>query len=103
MEMVLQGLRLKYASLRDIDGVKKIADKNSGEKLLGFISRATLVEQAKKRCLIIAVNNNDEVVGFVNFNRRKKDNVTVVYEICTAQECRGQGVATKLLQALPPR
>lgn len=101
MEMVLQGLKIRYASLSDIDGVKKIADKNNDAKILGFVLRSTLVEQTKKRNLIIA-EYDGSVVGFVNYNRRKKDNVTVVYEICTSEEFRCNGIATRLLKILPP-
>lgn len=99
--MVQQDLdiTIKYASLSDIDGVKKIADKNSGEKLLGFVLRPALIENAKKKHLIVA-KIGDEVIGFVNFNVRKKDKVTVVYEICTRVDFRKKGVATRMLKAL---
>lgn len=99
--MVLQGLKIRYASISDIDSIKKIADKNSGAKKLGFILRPALIENAKKKHLIVAEYNN-EIIGFVNFNERKKDGVTVVYEICTSEAYRRKGVATKLLRVLHP-
>ena len=96
-QVKLDDFTIQPATLDDIDDIKVIADKYSDE--LGFIVRPTLVKHCNKGCLLVA-KAGDVVIGFCNFNKRN-DGVSVIYEICTDYRYRGNGVARKMIDALP--
>lgn len=59
-------------------------------KQIGYVPAIVFREAAKKNNLILLVSNNT-VVGFCNYNVRKRDKVAVIYEIGTHPAVRGQG------------
>lgn len=95
-QVKLDDFTVRPAEMQDIDAVKVIADKYSNE--IGFVMRPALEEHCKKGFLLVAESNN-KVIGFCNFNKRK-DGVSVIYEICTDYKYRGNGVARKMIDSL---
>lgn len=96
-KVALDDFTVRHADMQDIDAIKSIADKYSNE--IGFVMRPALEEHCKKGFLLVA-ESGDAVIGFCNYNRRK-DGVSVIYEICTDYRYRGNGVARKMIDALP--
>ena len=92
----LDDFTVRHADMQDIDAIKSIADKYSNE--IGFVMRPALEEHCKKGFLLVA-ESGGEIAGFCNFNKRK-DGVSVIYEICTDYRYRGNGVARKMIDAL---
>lgn len=84
------------ATLEDIDGIKKIADKNANE--IGFVLRPALEEHCKKRSLLVA-KDKDKIIGFCNYNKRN-DGVNIIYEICNDFKYRGNGIAKAMIEKL---
>lgn len=93
----VEGYEIRPATLEDIDGIKRIADANSNE--IGFVLRPALEEAVGKNHLIVACNGN-EVLGFCNYNIRKDDGATVIYEICTDYKYRGNHIGARMIDAL---
>lgn len=94
----ISNFKVRFAKQKDIDAVKAIADANS--KSIGFVLKPVLEEAAEKKKLVVAVDGN-VVLGFCNFNRRKKDNVLVIYEICVDAVYRRNGIAERIINKLP--
>lgn len=84
------------ATLEDIDGIKKIADKNANE--IGFVLRPALEEHCKKGSLLVA-KDKDKIIGFCNYNKRN-DGVNIIYEICNDFKYRGNGIAKAMIEKL---
>lgn len=84
---------IRRARLADVDGIKKLAQRHSDE--LGFVMKCT-IEQGIGRGELLVAAADDEVVGFANTHRRR-DGVTVLYELAVAEEHRHQGIAKQLL------
>lgn len=95
-QIKLDAFTVRPANIQDIDAIKVIADKYSNE--IGFVMRPTLEEHCKKGFLLVA-EFDGQVIGFCNFNKRK-DGVSVIYEICTEYRYRGNGVARKMINTL---
>lgn len=84
------------ANLEDIDGIKKIADKNANE--IGFVLRPALEEHCKKGSLLVA-KDKDKIIGFCNYNKRN-DGVNIIYEICNDFKYRGNGIAKAMIEKI---
>lgn len=84
------------ASEIHILAIKQIA--NQYKRELGFINRAALLESIERGSLWVVVANGD-VVGFAN-TRRRRDGVTVVYEIAVSKTHVGTGYGRAMLDAL---
>lgn len=95
-QVKLDNFMVRPAELQDVDAIKAIADKYSNE--IGFVMRPALDEHCKKGFLLVA-ESGGKIIGFCNFNKRK-DGVSVIYEICTDYRYRGNGVARKMIAAL---
>lgn len=91
--------KIRYAKSKDIDAIKAIADSNS--KSIGLVLRPALEEAAENKKLIVAVDENGTVLGFCNYNIRKKDDVLVIYEICVDTMYRKNGIAECMIKKLP--
>lgn len=88
---------IRLAIENDIDTISKIAGKSSKE--IGFVMKVAMKEAIAKNSLIV-VERNKEIVGFCKFNKRKKDGVTVIYEICVLKEYRGLGYGKQMIDEL---
>lgn len=88
---------IRLATEQDIDTIAKIASKSSKE--IGFVMKVAMKEAITKDSLIV-VERNKEIIGFCKFNRRKKDGVTVIYEICVLKEYRGLGYGKQMINYL---
>lgn len=88
---------IRLATEQDIDTISKIASKSSKE--IGFVMKVAMKEAIKKDSLIV-YERNRQVVGFCKFNKRKKDGVTVIYEICVLKEFRGLGYGRMMVEYL---
>lgn len=88
---------IRLATEKDIDTIAKIASKSSKE--IGFVMKVAMKEAITKDSLIV-VERNKEIIGFCKFNKRKKDGVTVIYEICVLKEYRGLGYGKQMIDEL---
>lgn len=77
----------------DIPAIKRIA--NAYKRELGYVMLPALRESMARGGLHVAVDG-ERVVGFVNW-RKRRDGVTVIYEIATARDSARQGVGRALL------
>lgn len=68
-------------------------------KEIGYVMPIVLREQASKGNLLLLVSGS-LVMGFCNYNVRKKDGVGVIYEVATHPAIRGQGGGLKLIEAV---
>ena len=84
---------VRLANLEDINRIKLLADKHRKE--LGFIIRSALVESVNHNRLLI----EDYSGAFCHF-RKRKDNVTVIYEICVPMQFRNMGIGKLFISNL---
>ncbi len=87
----------RKAGYRDLDRIKKLADKHKEE--LGFIVSAALVRSIGSSEIIVATRSDDELLGFVHYHHRK-DGQTTLYNIVVNQPWRRQGLASRLIGEL---
>ncbi len=95
---------IRPANEADLEAIKRIADRCKEE--IGFSSRGMLRNAIGRGELLVAVCG-DEVVGFVDFHRRRDEQITI-YGIVVAVEQRRRGIgraliATLATQPLPTR
>lgn len=86
-------MTIRQATLTDIDHIKQIAARYKQE--LGFILRPALVEAVNRSELLY-----HESGSFCHWHRRR-DGVSVIYEICVPDEARGQGLGRAMVEQLP--
>ncbi len=84
---------IRNATLDDINHIKQIADKNKTE--LGFVLRPALMEAVQRGELLY-----NPLGAFCHWHRRR-DGVSVIYEICVLKKLRGQGFGKEMIQSLP--
>lgn len=89
--------KIRFATEDDIEIISKIANKNTKE--LGFVMKVALKESILRNFLKVC-EYNDKIVGFVNF-RKRKDGITIIYELCVLKEFRGKGLGKMLIDSLP--
>ena len=71
-------------------------------KEIGYIFPIVYREQAQKGNLLLLMAGKS-VVGFCNFNVRRKDQVAVIYEIATHPAIRGKGGGKMLINEVLTR
>lgn len=86
---------IRPATPADLDAIKVIADANRAH--LGFVLRPALAEGLARGWLYVATRQAT-LIGFVHF-RVRRDGWVTIYEICTAEAFRCQGVGRALLTA----
>lgn len=90
--------KIYNATLNDIAGIKGLAAKHTKE--LGFILRPALEEAVKRGELLCAKDFDCNIAGFCHYHRRR-DGVSVIYEICVNPEVRGGGLGLAMINRLP--
>lgn len=87
---------IRLATVNDLDAVYELYKRY--HDLFGFIMRITFEEDVAKGKLLVA-EVDGSIKGFCRFNVRQ-DRTTVIYDICIAGECRGQGLARQIVDKL---
>lgn len=88
---------LRKATLQDLDAIKQLMDEHRNE--LGFVIRAALERSIISSEIIVAIGDNEELLGFVHYHHRR-DGQTTIYNIVVRQVQRRQGIGRKLLDEL---
>jgi ribosomal protein S18 acetylase RimI-like enzyme len=83
---------------KDLPAIQRIAYCYRSE--LGRVMLPSLREAVARRSLYVATDSAGNVQGFAN-TRKRRDGVTVIYEIAVAPEWRGKRVGAALLAAVP--
>jgi len=81
---------MRPADVGDVGVCSRLTQAHRHE--LGFTTRSMLLSSIAHRSLAVAVLDG-EVVGLVRFNVRKRDSVTVIYELVVGVKRRGVGSA----------
>lgn len=89
---------IETATEADIPAIQKIARQFRDE--LGFVMNVALKRAITKSELTIARNAQGEVIGFVNWHRRR-DNITTIYEIAVSRDCQQTGIGRALIVSVP--
>lgn len=87
---------IRKATLQDLDAIKQIADAN--KKAVGFVLRPAIAQNIERAWVLVA-EKHGLVIGFANYRHRRDEKITL-YEICVAEEHRGNGVGKALIEAL---
>jgi ribosomal protein S18 acetylase RimI-like enzyme len=87
---------IRKAEQKDLDSIKAIADAN--KDAIGFVLRPALAEAIGQGWVLVA-EGNGQLIGFANY-RHRQDQQTTLYEICVAEDYRGNGVGRALLDTL---
>ena len=88
---------LRKAIEADLPNIKSLADQHKTE--LGFIIRGALLESINRGELVVAVNYEAKVLGFIHY-RHRRDGQTTLYSIVTDSAFRSQGLGKKLVEFL---
>ena len=88
---------IRKAEAIDLDDIKTLADQHKRE--LGFIIRGALQKSIDSGEVLIAINPQRIVCGFVQF-RHRKDEQTTLYNIVVIPSCRMKGLARHLIGTL---
>jgi len=86
-------MQVRWAQEKDVEAVKRLADDN--RQALGFVVRASLEEQVRKRGLLVA-EQQGALVGFVSFHHRR-DGWTSIRELCVCATQRNRGAGRALV------
>ena len=78
-----------------------LGDANS--KTLGFFAKDGFIKHAKKKLIIIAVDSQSQLLGYLMYAIRRKDRCVRLIHLCIDQRYRGQKVARKLVEYLKQR
>jgi ribosomal protein S18 acetylase RimI-like enzyme len=89
---------IRFAVEADIPAIKKIANQFKSE--LGYVMYPSLRKAIEKRELFVAEYGNREIVGFVNWHRRR-DGISTIYEIAVTKHRQGERIGAGLLHAIP--
>ena len=95
-QAIMAGVTIRPARADDLDAIKALAD--AERVALGFVRRPALAE-AIARGELLAAERAGEIVGFVEFHRRRDGQVTL-YHIAVAPAARRQGVGRAMLDGL---
>ncbi len=90
-------ITLRHIQETDIQTAKQLADAN--RDAIGFITRQKFEETAKEQRGFVALEN-DQVVGFVLYRHRKRDQQTTLSEICVHKDYRRRHIGEQLVNAL---
>lgn len=83
---------VRPATESDLPAIKQIANRYKLE--LGYVMYPALRESIARGGLHVAIDTDGTIIGFVNW-RKRRDGVTVIYEIAALR--RHQGVGKALL------
>lgn len=95
-QAIAAGVTIRPAQADDLDTIKALAD--AERAALGFVRRPALAE-AITHGEMLAAERAGEVVGFVDFHRRRDGQVTL-YHIAVAPAARRQNVGRAMLDEL---
>jgi len=91
------GLMVRKAKLADLDEIKLLVDQHKLE--LGFVVRAALMRSINSSEVMVAISENEKIVGFVHY-RHRKDGQTTLYNILVRHDFQGHGVGERLVAEL---
>ncbi len=91
-------MNIRMATQDDIVRCKEIVDKH--RNVFGFLSRPIFQDAAERRRLLVALDSNQNVLGFVRFNHRVRGTETALYDICVDHSFQWQGIGRALISAL---
>ena len=83
-----------------IEGTKILADAN--RHIFGFITRGAFQDACQAGTLIVATHGK-EVVGFIRYHHRKRDQQTTLYDICVSESEQGRGIGKQMIAFLIDR
>ena len=81
-----------------LDQVIKLGDKN--KKTLSFTKYSVFIGCAEKKQIIIALNYQDNLLGYLMYSITYKKNKVNILHLCISSKFRGQGIARKLFEKL---
>lgn len=87
---------MRGGMVEDLSEIKVLADSYKAE--LGFVNRAALSRSIDREEILVAVQRG-KIVGFVDYHRRKDDQLTL-YHIAVEPKTQRQGVGRALVDAL---
>lgn len=89
---------MRLANSADVAACKAIAEQYRA--VLGFLPRAVFAEAAERGRLLVAVDGDGAVTGFLRFNHRARGTETALYDICVDGERQRCGIGRSLVDAL---
>ncbi len=95
-QFLIYFMEIEYLKIEDIDEAYKFINKFSKE--VGFVIKPSFYDKINKKESII-IKDNDKIIALCNFHKRK-DNISVIYEIAVDKEYRNQGLAKKMIRFL---
>ncbi|MEM7593769.1 MAG: GNAT family N-acetyltransferase [Cyanobacteria bacterium P01_A01_bin.83] len=81
-----------------LEQVIELGDAN--RKTLGGFTKGAFIEHAKKGFIIIALNSQSQLLGYLMYAIRQKDRCIRLIHLCIDQQYRGQKIARKLVEDL---
>ncbi len=81
----------------DLEAIKSLADQHKNE--LGFVVRAAFAKSIDASEIILALDENGAVLGFVHYHHRK-DGQTTLYSIVVDEVHRRRGIGKRLVAEL---
>jgi len=84
-----------------LDDVIELGDRNSGT--LGFLAEEVFISQASKRELIAAIDDSDNLLGYILYRNLKTKPITRITHFCINENFRGKGISDALFSALKDR
>lgn len=88
---------IRFADMDDLLIIKKIANQN--REFIGFIMKASLIQAIDNNSLLVICEEN-EVVGFVHFHKRK-DGWNTLHEIAISKKHQHKGYGQQLFETVP--
>ncbi len=81
-----------------IESILDLHRKNT--KTLGFLPKSAFIESEKHNRIIIALDNNDNLCGYVLYSINKRGNFVYIVHFCIDENYRGRGLSRRMNEYL---
>lgn len=73
---------------------------NANRKTVGFLPFKGFSQHAEKREIIVALNSDRHLIGYLLYRKVRRHNIVVIVHLCVNKSFRGRGIARKLVNYL---
>ena len=99
----MDGIKIQIIDERSpyLKQVVELGDRN--QKTLGFFEKGAFYKKARQKMILVAVNSQEQLFGYLMYDIRRKDRYVKLIHLCINEQHRGQKITKKLVENLKQR